>query len=221
MIAIPRDAPGSVACGRSGLPLLAICSSGHRRTVPFRLLKTSEDDRTPLYGRGQVGEQRCRPGYKSVSGSRRRSARGLSCGPQAAIRPPYRRNEDVVSRLLKGTPACSYPIERSIAFNQGAPASRQDGAQLVFSRSSLLDHSHIIRSTLDVRLAQPRVLLVSTPERRPSRCMHLRARAPHAAVTTDIGTIGGSALPSRMLRDESLATPIIPLPGLSQLLHTD
>jgi hypothetical protein len=51
MIAIPQEAPASVACGRSGLPLLAICPNGHRRTVPFRLLKTSESDRTPLYGR--------------------------------------------------------------------------------------------------------------------------------------------------------------------------
>jgi hypothetical protein len=51
MIAIPRDALGAVACGRSGLPLLAVCSSGHRRTIPFRLLKTSDTDRTPLYGR--------------------------------------------------------------------------------------------------------------------------------------------------------------------------
>jgi len=51
MIEIPRDAPGSIACGRSGLPLLAMCPTGHRRTVPFRLLKTSESDRTPLYGR--------------------------------------------------------------------------------------------------------------------------------------------------------------------------
>ena len=51
MIQIARDAPGSIACGRCGLPLLAICPYGHRRTVPFRLLKTSEDDRTPLYGR--------------------------------------------------------------------------------------------------------------------------------------------------------------------------
>ena len=31
--------------------MLAICPNGHRRTVPFRLLKTSEDDRSPLYGR--------------------------------------------------------------------------------------------------------------------------------------------------------------------------
>jgi hypothetical protein len=51
MTAIPRDAPGSVACGRSGLPLLAICPIGHNRLVPFRLLKTSETNRTPLYGR--------------------------------------------------------------------------------------------------------------------------------------------------------------------------
>jgi hypothetical protein len=51
MIGIPRDAAGSVACGRSGLPLLAICPIGHNRLVAFRLLKTSETDRTPLYGR--------------------------------------------------------------------------------------------------------------------------------------------------------------------------
>jgi hypothetical protein len=51
MIGIPRDAPGSVACGQSGLPLLAICPIGHNRLVAFRLLKTSETDRTPLYGR--------------------------------------------------------------------------------------------------------------------------------------------------------------------------
>jgi hypothetical protein len=51
MIGIRRDAPGSVACGRSGLPLLAICPIGHNRLVAFRLLKTSETDRTPLYGR--------------------------------------------------------------------------------------------------------------------------------------------------------------------------
>ena len=35
MIAIPRDAPGSV----------------HNRLIPYRLLKTSETDLTPLYGR--------------------------------------------------------------------------------------------------------------------------------------------------------------------------
>jgi hypothetical protein len=51
MIAIPRDAPGTVACGRSGLPLLAICPIGHNRLIPYRLLKTSETDRTPLYER--------------------------------------------------------------------------------------------------------------------------------------------------------------------------
>lgn len=51
MIEIPRDAPASVACGRSGLPLLAVCSNGHRRLVPFRLLKTHDGDTTPLYGR--------------------------------------------------------------------------------------------------------------------------------------------------------------------------
>jgi hypothetical protein len=51
MIEISRDAPGSIACGRSGLPLLAVCPNRHRRTVPFRLVRTSESDRTPLYGR--------------------------------------------------------------------------------------------------------------------------------------------------------------------------
>ena len=51
MIEIARDAPGSVACGRSGLPLLAVCPCGHRRSVPFRLLKTSETDCTARYGR--------------------------------------------------------------------------------------------------------------------------------------------------------------------------
>jgi hypothetical protein len=45
------NAPGSIACGRSGLPLLAICPNGHRRLIPFRLLKTSLGDQTPLYGR--------------------------------------------------------------------------------------------------------------------------------------------------------------------------
>jgi hypothetical protein len=51
MIEIPRDAPASVACGRSGLPLLPLCPAGHRRTVPFHRLRTSESDRTPVYGR--------------------------------------------------------------------------------------------------------------------------------------------------------------------------
>jgi len=51
MLQLPRDAPGSDACGISGRPLLAICPNRHRRLIPFRLLKTHEDDRTPLYGR--------------------------------------------------------------------------------------------------------------------------------------------------------------------------
>lgn len=51
MFKLPRDAPGSDACGRSGMPLLAICPNGHRRLIPFRLLKTHDNDRTPLYGR--------------------------------------------------------------------------------------------------------------------------------------------------------------------------
>jgi hypothetical protein len=42
---------GSIACGRSGLPLLTVCPEGHRRSVPFRLLKASDDDNTPIYGR--------------------------------------------------------------------------------------------------------------------------------------------------------------------------
>lgn len=51
MIEISRDAPGFVACGRSGRPLLGTCPNGHRRMVPFRLLKTGDEDPTPLYGR--------------------------------------------------------------------------------------------------------------------------------------------------------------------------
>jgi hypothetical protein len=51
MIGIPRDAPGSVACGRSGWPLPAICPIGHNRLIPYRLLKTGPGDRTPIYGR--------------------------------------------------------------------------------------------------------------------------------------------------------------------------
>jgi hypothetical protein len=51
MIQLPADARGFAACGRSGLPLVAVCSAGHRRLVPFRLLRTNNDDRTPLYGR--------------------------------------------------------------------------------------------------------------------------------------------------------------------------
>jgi hypothetical protein len=31
--------------------LVASCSNGHRRLVPFRLLKTGPADRTPIYGR--------------------------------------------------------------------------------------------------------------------------------------------------------------------------
>ena len=48
---IPVDAPASIACGRSGLPLLACCGNGHRRTVPFRLLRTHDDDSSRLYAR--------------------------------------------------------------------------------------------------------------------------------------------------------------------------
>ena len=51
MLQLARDAPGSDACNRSGLPLLAICPNRHRRLIPFRLLKAHADDRTPLYGR--------------------------------------------------------------------------------------------------------------------------------------------------------------------------
>ena len=51
MIELPRNAPGSAACGRSGLPLLGGCPGGHRRAIPFRLLKTFDNDKTPLYGR--------------------------------------------------------------------------------------------------------------------------------------------------------------------------
>ena len=48
---LPFDAPGSVACGRSGLPLVAVCGNQHHRLVPFRLLGTGNDDRSPLYAR--------------------------------------------------------------------------------------------------------------------------------------------------------------------------
>jgi hypothetical protein len=51
MIEITRHALCSVVCGRSGRPLLAICPIGHRRFIPFRLLKISAADQTPLYGR--------------------------------------------------------------------------------------------------------------------------------------------------------------------------
>ncbi len=48
---LPVDAPGSAACGRSGLPLVAVCGNEHRRLVSFRLLRTNDDDRSPLYAR--------------------------------------------------------------------------------------------------------------------------------------------------------------------------
>jgi hypothetical protein len=48
---IGQQRTGRGACGRSGLPLLAIFPLGHNRLIPFRLLKTSDTDRTPLYGR--------------------------------------------------------------------------------------------------------------------------------------------------------------------------
>ena len=51
MIELPKDAPGSAASGRSGRPMLGLCQNGKRRLIPFRLLKTGDDDRTPLYGR--------------------------------------------------------------------------------------------------------------------------------------------------------------------------
>lgn len=51
MIELPRDATGHAACGYSGRPLLAVCSCGRRRTIPFRLLKADFGDATPIYGR--------------------------------------------------------------------------------------------------------------------------------------------------------------------------
>lgn len=51
MIELPRDAPGSAACDRSGLPLLAVCPAGHRRTIPFRRLRTGPGDPSALYRR--------------------------------------------------------------------------------------------------------------------------------------------------------------------------
>lgn len=51
MIELRRDAPGSAACDRSGLPLLAVCPAGHRRTIPFRRLHTGPGDASALYRR--------------------------------------------------------------------------------------------------------------------------------------------------------------------------
>lgn len=51
MIKLPRTATGHDACGRSGLPLIALCPCGCRRSIPFRRLKTDFGDTTPLYGR--------------------------------------------------------------------------------------------------------------------------------------------------------------------------
>ena len=51
MIELCKDAPGEAACGYSGRPLLAVCSCGRRRTVPFRKLRTDFGDKTPIYGR--------------------------------------------------------------------------------------------------------------------------------------------------------------------------
>lgn len=50
MIELLKDAPGRAACGRSGLPIMAVCPGGHRRSVPWRGLKTYDEDETPLYG---------------------------------------------------------------------------------------------------------------------------------------------------------------------------
>lgn len=51
MIQLPLDAPCGAACGRSGLPLMAVCPAGHRRSVPWPSLKTHNDDETPLDSR--------------------------------------------------------------------------------------------------------------------------------------------------------------------------
>lgn len=51
MIELSKEAPGEAACGYSGRPLLAVCSCGQRRTVPFRKLRTDFGDRTPIYDR--------------------------------------------------------------------------------------------------------------------------------------------------------------------------
>lgn len=51
MIDLPRYAPESIACDRSGMPLLAVCPAGHRRAVPFHRLRTGLGDTTALYAR--------------------------------------------------------------------------------------------------------------------------------------------------------------------------
>jgi hypothetical protein len=51
MFELPRDAPGSAAEGRNGLPLQAICPNEHTRLIPFHFLQTAASDTTPLYGR--------------------------------------------------------------------------------------------------------------------------------------------------------------------------
>ena len=85
MIEIIRSAPASIACGRSGLPLLAICPDGHRRTIPFRLLRTSEADRTPLCGR----TLRCRAcGSREVTLFAIESQAELACLQAALAGPP-------------------------------------------------------------------------------------------------------------------------------------
>ena len=89
MLQFPRDAPGSDACNRSGMPLLAICPNKHRRLIPFQLLKTVQDDGTPLYGRpfsahaAEVGRPSHGADDPSTARHRRRSA--LMQDPREAL----------------------------------------------------------------------------------------------------------------------------------------
>jgi hypothetical protein len=51
MIEKARDEPGPVVCGRSGLHCSPSAQPDTGAPCPFRLLKTSADDRSPLNGR--------------------------------------------------------------------------------------------------------------------------------------------------------------------------
>jgi hypothetical protein len=78
------------------------------------------------------------------------------------------RNENAVSSLLKGRPACCDRIPCGIALNQGPAASWLDGPELEFSGNSNLEHSRQYAPALDVRINTTEVLLVHKPAaRRP------------------------------------------------------
>jgi hypothetical protein len=96
-------------------------------------------------------------------------------GPSRLLQLAFvERDENAVSSLLKGGPARGDRILRGIALNQRPAAARLNGPQLVFSGSSLLDHSQSYGSALGVRTSTTEVLLVL-----PVSCM--RCRAPSIA----------------------------------------